>query len=513
MKDYDVIIAGAGIAGLICANYLARDTDLRVLLIEKNYIAGGLTSGFFKKGYYFEAGTNAISVPETFINLLNDLQPGLGNDILIERYNFIYHDQLIELERPEEFLEKFSIIYPDHKDELKIFFKKIIKYVSFLKKIITINDLFKIFFCNIFYRIGALLKTLPVIFMNVPNLIKLFLYDESTYVNKIFSDTTKDPGRFFVRMSAYDNMKLLIYIGMWNDFFSGVGFPKNGFLEIVEKLLRMFKENGGEVLLSHEVTKFHIEKNTVVGVETNKGEMFRSKYVVSNIDLKKMIFNVVGKEYFKEDFIKRLKNAEVSESIIILYLGIKIKEEEMKKYIPHNGHVILISENEKDPESFEEYIENYALQISVPLYMDKNPSKHDHLGLTIYIPVFSDFGISWNDLEENEYKAFKKRISDIIIRRIEEHLIPNIKERIEVAELATPKTIEKWSGTTGGSTCGFSWDREKSFLRTSSLTKTFIETSIYNLYQTGAFSTQNGGVAISAITGKLTANKIIKKNK
>jgi phytoene dehydrogenase-like protein len=96
---------------------------------------------------------------------------------------------------------------------------------------------------------------------------------------------------------------------------------------------------------------------------------------------------------------------------------------------------------------------------------------------------------------------------------MEEHLIPNLKDRIEVEELATPKTIEKWGGTTGGSTSGFSWDQKKSFLRTNSFTKTFIKTGVKNLYQTGAFSTQNGGVAMSAITGKLTAEYVIKDSK
>src|SRR5688572_28450020 len=51
---YDVVVIGAGIGGLLCANLIARG-GLRVLLIEQHYVVGGYCSMFQRKGYTFDA--------------------------------------------------------------------------------------------------------------------------------------------------------------------------------------------------------------------------------------------------------------------------------------------------------------------------------------------------------------------------------------------------------------------------------------------------------------------------
>ena len=43
--DYDVVVIGAGIGGLICAALLAKE-KLRVLLVEQHYMVGGYCSTF-----------------------------------------------------------------------------------------------------------------------------------------------------------------------------------------------------------------------------------------------------------------------------------------------------------------------------------------------------------------------------------------------------------------------------------------------------------------------------------
>ena len=99
------------------------------------------------------------------------------------------------------------------------------------------------------------------------------------------------------------------------------------------------------------------------------------------------------------------------------------------------------------------------------------------------------------------------------MKRLSDNIIPDIKNKIEIKELATPRTMETWCGTTNGATSGFSWDQKKSFLRTNSFSKLFIKTSIKNYFQIGAFSTTNGGVSFSALTGKFAADMLTKQNK
>jgi len=57
--QYDAIVIGAGIGGLICANLLAKD-GMKVLLLERHYMLGGFCSTFRRKGL-------SSTPPRTFI--------------------------------------------------------------------------------------------------------------------------------------------------------------------------------------------------------------------------------------------------------------------------------------------------------------------------------------------------------------------------------------------------------------------------------------------------------------
>src|SRR3989338_9754845 len=51
-QSFDTIVIGAGIGGLVCANYLAKN-GLKVLIIEKNEQLGGYCRSFSRGGYTF----------------------------------------------------------------------------------------------------------------------------------------------------------------------------------------------------------------------------------------------------------------------------------------------------------------------------------------------------------------------------------------------------------------------------------------------------------------------------
>ncbi|MBO7510131.1 MAG: NAD(P)/FAD-dependent oxidoreductase [Bacteroidales bacterium] len=56
---FDVIVIGAGISGLMCANILSR-TGLRVLVLEKAPKIGGMLQGFTRRGVSFDTGFHYV---------------------------------------------------------------------------------------------------------------------------------------------------------------------------------------------------------------------------------------------------------------------------------------------------------------------------------------------------------------------------------------------------------------------------------------------------------------------
>jgi all-trans-retinol 13,14-reductase len=59
-RDWDVIVVGAGIGGLVCAALLAKLERKRVLVLERHHAIGGLTQAFHRRRYAWEVGVHYV---------------------------------------------------------------------------------------------------------------------------------------------------------------------------------------------------------------------------------------------------------------------------------------------------------------------------------------------------------------------------------------------------------------------------------------------------------------------
>lgn len=57
--EQDVIVVGAGMAGLTAACRLSA-AGMRIMVLEQNYLPGGCTSSYWRKGYVFESGATTL---------------------------------------------------------------------------------------------------------------------------------------------------------------------------------------------------------------------------------------------------------------------------------------------------------------------------------------------------------------------------------------------------------------------------------------------------------------------
>jgi hypothetical protein len=120
-------------------------------------------------------------------------------------------------------------------------------------------------------------------------------------------------------------------------------------------------------------------------------------------------------------------------------------------------------------------------------------------GKSVGVICCADYLKDWDGLSKEDYKAKKEEVAQILLGRLEKQF-PGIRESIEYYEVATPKTIKRFTSNTAGSVYGFAQSKEQS--GTKRLRNNFL---IPNLYFASAWAFPGGGFEGSIMAGFLAA--------
>ena len=123
-QDYDIIVIGGGMGGLVAAGLLASQ-GMRTLLVEKEPDVGGYVTGFRRKGFYFDATGAFVSACKPGDELYGILELLSVNDQLeflpIPYIWNIYPDFDLRLnyQSPTVYLEGVKARFPEHGQALE----------------------------------------------------------------------------------------------------------------------------------------------------------------------------------------------------------------------------------------------------------------------------------------------------------------------------------------------------------------------------------------------------------
>ena len=324
---------------------------------------------------------------------------------------------------------------------------------------------------------------------------------------------------FLMTMKGFHGAPILYLPGALISLIS-YSYPSCGFQGLSNELANIITFNKGEVITSAPVKQIIIEDHTAIGVEyehRGQDERLFAKKIISAIDLKKSFFRLISRDHLNDEFYEILKKGKMSEAIPIMYLGLNIPTEKIKKYLYGNPELIYIPDItviHRDPMRWDSFnpipgLIIHSSAIHNPLHAPKNKTN-----LQIYLPPvppegwMNNWGIK-DGKKTDVYNQIKEKIITQILKSLEK-IIPEIKDRslIEVCELATPYTIERYTGNTGGSAVGFTKDITESHISGGRFGVFFDHyKKIENLYFIG-HQTGSSGSTMSAL---LSAKNIIGK--
>jgi prolycopene isomerase len=279
-------------------------------------------------------------------------------------------------------------------------------------------------------------------------------------------------------------------------------YPRGRSQKISDALVKFIEDRGGKVMLKTRVEKILVDGDSARGVMTENGREFTGRVVVSNANAHDTFHKMIdGGELLKE-YLARMDGYSVSISCFQLFLG--LKEDLVGKLGLTDSEIFV----------YGDYDMEAAYEAALSADMERT-----WYGLTLYDNVYDGYSPKgkntinvillqgydhWEKYEadyfagnKGEYRKEKKRMADIVIKKIEETTMPGLADAIEVMEVGTPLTNLRYTSNYRGAMYG--WDQT---LNNSGATRLPHNTPIKNLYLSGAWTRPGhgyGGVIYSGL--------------
>jgi all-trans-retinol 13,14-reductase len=113
---------------------------------------------------------------------------------------------------------------------------------------------------------------------------------------------------------------------------------------------------------------------------------------------------------------------------------------------------------------------------------------------------------NWENLSREKYKKKKNEVIEIFIKRIEK-LMPDIRKHIELTELATPRTMKRYTSNPEGAIYGFSNINSQ-----SGINRFTNITPVKGLYLAGAYTYPGPGFFSCILSGTNAAKLVLKES-
>ena len=398
-----VIVIGGGIAGL-SAGVFAQKSGFDVTILEGHSIAGGNCTSWKRKGYIFEGGLHwlAGTNPQHPLNGLWRAVGALNDDVKLShsepfmdyRHNGTTIPLCRDVDRTErEWLE----LSPADKKEIKFLCENIRKASKEEEPDPSFFQLSTEEYANRFSHEGIreLMRSLPGGEQGKAALLMTF------------GELAKGEG----------------------------GFPKGGSLPFAARMVKTFEDLGGKIKYKTPAEKVIMEDGKATGVIAN-GETLAADAVIIASDT--MAINKLFDNPPKADWIDEMQATTLPTMCILVSLGIAAD-------LSHYSSRPILKLN--TPLTFAGhtleylYANNYA---SDPYYSPKGKT-----AMTFQLAWDSyDF---WKETKENgQYENEKQKLAEKMISAIEEQ-IPEAAGKIEVCDIATPLTYERYCNNWRGS--------------------------------------------------------------
>jgi len=498
-SQYDAIVIGGGLSGLM-AGITAAKRGKKVVLLEKHATVGGLAAGFTRKGYYFDAGMSRcmdyIRRPLQEVGVKVDLKP--------QKAIWNVAGCWVDYTTLEGFFSGLGGVFQEERSCLRMLYEKEIRPAeAILEAFFTGMD------GNDFVEKALGILRLARAMRSMKKMKSL-----QGMEGDIFGKYLDPGGAAYAFLQEKEDE--VDYRGEMT-FFTKVGklysqtlnfYPSNGYQGLVEDMSAVIETHYGDVRTCADVEKILIENGKAVGVELKmhgRSETIYGKKVICCIDLNKTFRQLIGSEFIDAGLLERLEKSQLARAIPIFYLGVDIPPEKVRQYFQGHEEVCYYPEIDPDPKGAHFY-RGHSMVVHASCFHNPAHAPAGKTNLQVYLSCPPDGWMeNWglvDGMRTDRYREIKEMVIADLLCALE-NLIPDLhdRSRIEVGELGTPFTLERYTGNTQGSCLGYRMDADA--LNSKKFGRYFDSyPGIANLYFAGQQTGYPGGVLNALGSGK-----------
>lgn len=528
---YNTIIVGGGIAGLTSAVYLAREGQ-KVLLIEKNKDCGGLVNSFTRDGFVFDAGVRALENAGIIFPMLKDL--GIHLEVVKSPVSLGIENEMLHIESlnsVEKYRELLKKLYPESTGEIDSVLKIIRKIMKHMDVLYGIeNPIFINLKRNKTFLLKRLLPWLPKFIFTVGKINRMKMPIEDYLNTMVRNNSLKDiiSQHFFKNTPAFF---ALSYFSLYLDYF----YPQGGMKRLSDSLKNKIIECGGEI--KTEIKIIEVLADTCLVKDHNNGT-YEYENLIWAADLKTFykITDTEGllpkiRKKFK-DTAKKMLNNRGGDSVFTLFVEVDEPLESFRKiahghffYTPskqglgktHWNELNSLLRNWKKVKKEEiltwldKFTKLNTYEISIPGLKDPELVPPRKTGLII--SLLAEYDLFNKVQEAGWYDEFKTELENRILSVISDSIYPMLKDKIIKHFSFTPLSIENRIGSSEGAITGWSFEKPVPVVSKIQFSNRSVLTPIPSIFQAGQWAYSPAGVPMSILTGKLAADKVLKKGK
>ncbi|SIP92754.1 Phytoene dehydrogenase-related protein [Chryseobacterium sp. RU37D] len=506
-KEFDILVIGSGLGGLVSALILAKE-GLKVCVLEKNNQYGGNLQTFSRDKLIFDTGVHYLGgLSEgqnlhqyfSYLEIMDELELHKMDEDGYDKITFGDDEtQYPHAQGYKNFVEQLSKHFPEERENLENYCEEIQRVCSQFPR---------------YNLVGKYNYNEELLYLNTKRFI------ESLTTNKKLQSVLL--GSNFLYAGDSKNVPFYVHALTVDSYIQSAYKCIKGGSQISKLLIRRLREYGAGVHKHSEVSEFIFNENSLAGIKTKTGKEYFAKKIISNIEIRSTI-KLIGEEKLKKSFLNRIMSWEPVPSCFSVYFVLK------PHILPNFNYNIYHYSNEELVWNAYRYSKNswpetymlsstqsklypgFAESLTAISYMDFEEVKEWE----------TTFNTVADEHERGElYEKFKLEKAEKMITALEKK-IPNLRQAIKKTYTSSPLSYRDYIGSFDGNMYGYVKSSENP-LKTMVSPRTKIE----NLFLTGQSVNMHGilGCTIGAfntcaeILGKEVVDErlthLINKNK